>query len=478
MRTARTDEMTAKTSVMTRIAFMLVIAALFVVADAGAAQAYPEGLQYKNGIIITENSGSTLTDYQVLINVDTASLISAGRMNADCSDIRFYDRALSTSLPYWIESGCDSAETKIWIKVPSLAASSATIIQMLYGNPSAAGESDGNATFTVFNNFSEDPSLTRIDGSPLGHGAYYYFSITNFDLSDHRVSWDACWTEHNFTMWGSWANTGVRWDLDDTDGSGNEYCIGALESDDTDTAPGNLFQRYKEAGVPTIGKDTGYPIVEDVVYKLDSIFDTTFKLSAWRKDTGAKVVDESEMDYDTHTIKYFQPIGFSSTLGYGDCSWDSTNHRVNYHAIRGTGSGQSWHKGWIDNLRIGKYAFPEPTVNRQLNVTIDIKPGSNPNSINLRSKGVVPVAVLTTMDFDASTVDESSVKFAGASPQHWAMEDVDGDGDEDKVFHFKTQELNLNENSTEATLIGVTYDGLPLEGTDTVNIVPENNKKK
>jgi hypothetical protein len=53
------------------------------------------------------------------------------------------------------------------------------------------------------------------------------------------------------------------------------------------------------------------------------------------------------------------------------------------------------------------------------------------------------------------------------------MEDVDGDGDEDLLFHFKTQELDLDENSAEATLTGATDSGQPIEGTDTVNIVPK-----
>jgi hypothetical protein len=103
---------------------------------------------------------------------------------------------------------------------------------------------------------------------------------------------------------------------------------------------------------------------------------------------------------------------------------------------------------------------------------IDIKPGSDPNSINLGSKGVVPVAVLTTEGFDASSVDPATVLFAGAAPLRWAMEDVDYDGDLDLIFHFKTQELGLDMSSTEATLTGQTFDGIPIEGTDTVNIVP------
>lgn len=107
-------------------------------------------------------------------------------------------------------------------------------------------------------------------------------------------------------------------------------------------------------------------------------------------------------------------------------------------------------------------------------VEIDIKPGSDPNSINLKSKGVVPVAVLTTDDFDASDVDPTTVEFAGAEPVRWTMEDVDGDGDLDMLFHFKTQDLEeLDEDSTDATLTGQTTGGIPIAGADTVNIVPK-----
>jgi hypothetical protein len=105
-------------------------------------------------------------------------------------------------------------------------------------------------------------------------------------------------------------------------------------------------------------------------------------------------------------------------------------------------------------------------------VNIDIKPGSVPNSINLKSQGVVPVAVLTTEDFDATTIDPTTVVFAGASPVRWTLEDVDGDGLKDMLFHFRTQELNLTPDSTEAMLTGVTYDGVSIFGTDEVRIVP------
>jgi len=104
---------------------------------------------------------------------------------------------------------------------------------------------------------------------------------------------------------------------------------------------------------------------------------------------------------------------------------------------------------------------------------IDIKPGSDPNSINLKSKGVVPVAVLTTDLFDAATVDPDTVQLEGVDAVKWTMDDVDGDGDLDLLLHFSTQELAvvLDTFSTEATLTGETNDGEAFSGMDSVRIV-------
>jgi hypothetical protein len=109
-------------------------------------------------------------------------------------------------------------------------------------------------------------------------------------------------------------------------------------------------------------------------------------------------------------------------------------------------------------------------------VQVDIKPGSDPNSINLKSKGVIPVAILTTEDFDALTVDEDSVLFgpAEAEKRHKRahVEDVDDDGDLDLVLHFRTQDTGIAPGDTEACLIGQTYDGVPIMGCDSVRTVP------
>jgi hypothetical protein len=86
----------------------------------------------------------------------------------------------------------------------------------------------------------------------------------------------------------------------------------------------------------------------------------------------------------------------------------------------------------------------------------------------------------TVDDFDATTVDHTTVTFEGATETHLDKktglprrheEDVDGDGDIDLVFHFRFGDSNLGCASTEATLVGETFDGTAIEGTDAVRMV-------
>jgi len=112
-------------------------------------------------------------------------------------------------------------------------------------------------------------------------------------------------------------------------------------------------------------------------------------------------------------------------------------------------------------------------------LSIDIKPGSYPNSINPNSKGNVPVAVLTTDDFDTSTVNPDTIVFLDATPcKKEKFEDVDGDGDIDMLVHFKIQECDFDllvdegDDYPYAYLTGETIDGQSFMGKDTVKLVP------
>ena len=142
--------------------------------------------------------------------------------------------------------------------------------------------------------------------------------------------------------------------------------------------------------------------------------------------------------------------------------------------------------GVTDELTLYKSALTEDEVRaiyltgaagkcRELAVTIDITPGGFPNSINPAGRGVVPVAILTTGTFNAALVDAQTVRFGAtgteAAPVHFALEDVDLDGDLDLVLQFTTLQTGIICGITSATLTGMTIDGVAITGTDSVNTV-------
>jgi len=80
------------------------------------------------------NSGSLLSDYQVNISLNTQALVSAGKMRSDCGDLRIVASNDSSQLPFWIESGCNTTATKIWVKATSIPTGTSTIYAY-YSNP-------------------------------------------------------------------------------------------------------------------------------------------------------------------------------------------------------------------------------------------------------------------------------------------------------------------------------------------------------
>lgn len=95
------------------------------------------------------NTGSAQTDFQVQLTVDTATLVTASKLLSSCADVRL-TTTTGKVLPYWIEpTTCNTATTKIWVKVPSIGtATSGTTndIYLYYGNSLATAPSNTHTT--------------------------------------------------------------------------------------------------------------------------------------------------------------------------------------------------------------------------------------------------------------------------------------------------------------------------------------------
>lgn len=113
-------------------------------------------------------------------------------------------------------------------------------------------------------------------------------------------------------------------------------------------------------------------------------------------------------------------------------------------------------------------------------VDIDIKPHRYPNYILLRSWGTVPVAILSSEDFDATTVDPATVELAGAGVAYWERfdiylaceRDVNCDGLLDLVCRIKIKEIDPDQIvDGYAFLFGSTYGGQEIMGSDEVIII-------
>jgi len=104
----------------------------------------------RKAINLQTPSGSTPTNYQILINITYDS-----DMNSNFSDLRFIDYTDNTTqLAYWIEDKDNGNWAQIWVKNENnITTANQTHIWMYYGNPSATSNSNGENTFEFFDDF-------------------------------------------------------------------------------------------------------------------------------------------------------------------------------------------------------------------------------------------------------------------------------------------------------------------------------------
>jgi hypothetical protein len=101
-------------------------------------------------------------------------------------------------------------------------------------------------------------------------------------------------------------------------------------------------------------------------------------------------------------------------------------------------------------------------------------------TINLKSAGVIPVAILSSPTFDATQVDPATVTLAGASVRllgnsdryACSAQDVNGDMLPDLVCQVATAQAFIQPGDSVLVLEAKTFGGQAIRGQESIRIVP------
>ena len=143
----------------------------------------------------------------------------------------------------------------------------------------------------------------------------------------------------------------------------------------------------------------------------------------------------------------------------------------------------SYDTGEIDEFGraiIESRSFLMTPVPIPVSVLIDIKPEDDKNTINTKSKGVTPVAIFSTFEFDATFINPESLKLSKANVHQaginknyqCSIKDIDGDGLVDLLCKFNTADISTVDNNQNISLVVFTYSGEKIEGADQITITP------
>jgi subtilisin-like proprotein convertase family protein len=127
-----------------------------------------------------------------------------------------------------------------------------------------------------------------------------------------------------------------------------------------------------------------------------------------------------------------------------------------------------------------KYERSLASAPQATRVEIDVLPGEASKLIDAAARSTVPVAILSSVDFDATTVNPTSVRLAGAPMTkgrgaqfaRGILSDVNGDGRIDLIVYVSVYSLHLVAGASEALLTAATFDGKSVTGSQKVSFNP------
>jgi len=305
---------------------------------------------YKREVTIDNTSNSdNLTDYQVKIELNSTNFDFTHASN-DGNDVRFKDSDDTTYLYYWIEKWDSSnQEAILWVKVPSIPASSNKTIYMYHGDTSGGYTSNGDNTFDFFDGFDGteiDTNKWDIKGSSSNltlSNSILDIHITEYDGSSFYKISNGIVSKNNEIEVGqilearSKGDSAKRSRFVFVGANGNDGVIHPGWSNtekgfsitQTNTTPDAYTESYDTERKYTSLYDISYSNWH--IYRIDYIDADTLKFYI---DNALKA---------THTGSYVPSIARKPVLG--GCDYQDTNFHITY-----------------DWVRVRKYTDPEPTI--------------------------------------------------------------------------------------------------------------------
>lgn len=223
----------------------------------------------------------------------------------------------------------------------------------------------------------------------------------------------------------------------------------------------------KKDDVITIDIDCGFRCGQRSVDTVLAVFSDGggFRVLRWNDDGAGPADPGSNHRYDAR-IDNFKPESDGRVIvGVSNYPRYFSNGGVTYN----------------NTVRNGDYTLVVTGVTPEaLVVNIEVKPGSEGAwaPINPKSRGKVPVAVLSSDTFDAMTVDPNTLMFGKTGSEASLSrcgkngEDVNGDGRLDLVCHFSNQAAGFDAYTAEGVLTGSLEDGTNIIGQAPLKVVP------
>ncbi len=165
------------------------IAALIMYQPGEAGAWWDDTWGYRTKITITHNAADTFK--KVKFDIDTAALISAGKMQSDCDDSRFTTLG-GELIQYYVDAengACNTNSTDYWVLIPEIF-NGQTVIFHYYGNPSA----EAGTMATQFVNDTLTPSggsATGAEEKTEGPVAYWKFDEGTGTITHNQLNYSS-----------------------------------------------------------------------------------------------------------------------------------------------------------------------------------------------------------------------------------------------------------------------------------------------